>query len=377
MIMESQEKIHQIALSLVKGVGRVLWKKLITQAGSAQNVFQSESQQLMQVSGISRQLAYEILKQDTLHLAETLFLTHQQQQIQILSIWEKAYPERLRHTDQAPPLLYFQGNVDLNSSRIISIVGTRRATNYGKSVVEKLVSELTEYGPLIVSGLAYGIDVQAHRVALKKGLPTLGVLAGSLDAIYPAVHQEVAADMLKQGGLLSENPLQTPLEEHHFPARNRIIAGIADATIVIEANQKSGALITADYANAYNREVLAVPGNIDMPYSRGCNQLIKSHQAHLITSGTDIAYIMNWSPGKEKELDVPKPAKKELIAQLTIEEQSVIQVLQTLQAAVQIDELSYQTKIPITQLAGILLQLELKNIVQCLPGSKFKLVGQG
>jgi DNA processing protein len=370
-MVDTQEKIHQIALSLVKGVGATLWRKLVAQAGSAQAVFHSDPHQLTQVSGASKQLAYEILKQDTLPLAEELLITHQQKQIQVISIWEQAYPERLKNTPQAPPLLYFQGNVAMNSAKIISIVGTRKATHYGRSVVEKLVNELKSYQVVIVSGLAYGIDISAHQEALKQGLPTIGVLAGNLDFIYPVAHKKIAADMLAQGGLVSENPLQADLEGHHFPARNRIIAGMADATIVVEANQKSGALITAGFANAYHREVFAVPGGIDAVYSRGPNELIKNHQAHLITSGADVAYIMGWDAGEHISRS---PINQKVIAQLTLEEQGVIQVLQKLQVAVHLDELSYQTQIPLTQLAAVLLQLELKNIIQCLPGNKFKLV---
>ena len=202
MIMENQEKIYQIALSLVKGVGTVLWKKLIVQVGSAQAVFQSSAKNLINVAGSSKRLAYEILKKDTLRAAEALFLAHQQEQIQIISLWDKAYPERLKHITHAPPLLYFQGNTDLNAAKIISIVGTRNATAYGKRMVEKLISELFAYNVLIVSGLAYGIDIHAHKTALKDGLSTLAVLAGGLDVIYPSVHKMVASEMLAQGGLL-------------------------------------------------------------------------------------------------------------------------------------------------------------------------------
>ena len=371
MIMDNLEKIHQIALSLVKGVGPVLWKKLIAQVGSAQAVFQSSAKNLINIPGSSRRLAYEILKKDTLRAAEALFLAHQQEQIQIISLWDKSYPERLKHITHAPTLLYFQGSTDLNAAKIISIVGTRNATAYGKRMVEKLISELCAYNVLIVSGLAYGIDIHAHKTALKHGLSTLAVLAGGLDVIYPSAHKKVASEILVQGGMLSEHPLQTLLEAHQFPARNRIIAGIADATIVVEANQKSGALITADCANAYDREVFAVPGSIYESYSSGCNYLIKTQQAHLITSAADIAYIMNWQAGKS----TVQPSKHvlERLPQLTTEEQGAVQALEKLQKEVHIDELSYQAKIPLNQLSSVLLQLELKNIVKFLPGRKFRL----
>lgn len=371
MIMAKQEKIHQIALLLVKGVGTTLWKKLIAQFGSAQAVFESSAKNLINIPGSSRRLAYEILKKDTLRMAEASFLAHQQKQIQIISLWDKAYPERLKHITHAPPLLYFQGNTDLNAAKIISIVGTRSATVYGKKIVEKLINELCAYNVLIVSGLAYGIDIHAHTIALKHGLSTLAVLAGSLDAIYPSIHEKLALAMLTQGGLLSEYPLQTSIELYQFPARNRIIAGIADAVIVVEANQKSGALITADCANAYDREVFAVPGSIYESYSSGCNYLIKTQQAHLITSAADIAYIMNW----QTDTNMVQPSKHvlERMPQLTTEEQGTVQALKKLQKEVHIDELSYQAKIPLNQLSSVLLQLELKNVVKFLPGRKFRL----
>lgn len=369
--MDNQEKIYQIALSLVKGVGIILWKKLIAQFGSAQAVFQSSAKNLIRIPGSSKRLAHEILRKDTLRTAEALLLAHQREQIQIISLYDEAYPERLKHITNAPSLLYFQGNADLNATKIISIVGTRNATAYGKKMVEKLISELCAYHVLIVSGLAYGIDICAHKAALKYGLPTLTVLAGGLEVIYPSMHRKIASAMLAQGGMLSEYPLGTSLEAHQFPARNRIIAGIADATVVIEAGHKSGALITADCANAYDREVFAVPGSIYEASSSGCNYLIKTQQAHLITSAGDIAYIMNW----HADTNVVQPSELVLkkLPQLTDKEQGAVQALKELQKEVHIDELSYQARIPLNQLPSVLLQLELKNVVKFLPGNKFRL----
>lgn len=222
-----------------------------------------------------------------------------------------------------------------------------------------------------MSGLAYGIDICAHRGAWKYGLPTLTVLAGSLATIYPAIHKKTASAMLAQGGMLSEHPLGTSLEVHQFPTRNRIIAGIADATVVVEAGDKSGALITADCANSYDREVFAVPGSVDEEASSGCNYLIKTQQAHLITGAADIAYIMNWN-SDTNALQSSKPVLKKL-PELTTQEQGAVQALNKLQKEVHIDELSYQASIPLNQLPSVLLQLELKNVVKFLPGNKFRL----
>ena len=237
--------------------------------------------------------------------------------------------------------------------------------------METLLSELSAHPLLVVSGLAYGVDIHAHRTALELGLSTLAVVAGGVDTIYPAPHKKIAEAMLAQGGLLSEHPLRTKPEAHQFAARNRIIAGIADATIVVEAGKRSGALITANYANEYNREVFAVSGGIYEPYSAGCHQLIKTHQANLLTSAADIIYTMNW----DEEVGTSKNTPDVLgsLPELTEVERGAVQTIGRLQKEVHIDELSYQTQIPLNQLAVILLQLELKKIVKVLPGKKFRL----
>lgn len=260
--MEVKEKIHQIALSQVKGVGYVLSNKLMACFGSAQAIFQGSLKELIRVLGGNRSLAQAILSKRGLAEANELWAAHNKADIRIITPWEEVYPQRLKHIYGAPTLLYLRGNVELNKARIISIVGTRRATDYGKKVVETLLSALSAYPLLVVSGLAYGVDIHAHRTAMELGLPTLAVLAGGVDTIYPALHKKVAEAMLARGGLLSEHPLETKPEAHQFAARNRLIAGVADATIVVEAGQSSGALITANYANEYDREVFAVAGSI-------------------------------------------------------------------------------------------------------------------
>ncbi|MHB9147482.1 MAG: DNA-processing protein DprA [Candidatus Amoebophilus sp.] len=293
--------------------------------------------------------------------------------MQVLSFFDESYPLRLKHIATPSSFLFCQGNMNFSMSKVISIVGTRKATPYGKSFVEKFIAGLREYEEiLVVSGLAYGIDLQAHKMCLRYGLSTVGVLAGGLDKIYPTAHKKVALDMLAHGGLVSETPIGSTLETFQFPQRNRIIAGLADATVVVEADYKSGAIITANFANAYNREVFAVPGNIDATYSVGCNHLIKTQQAHLLTSTDDLAYIMNWQkcsqPNKLIDLN------KEKLVGLSQVEQEIVQVLKLLQKEAYIDEISQQIQLSPSQVSSMLLQLELKNIVECLPGNKFKLV---
>ena len=369
--MEAQEKICQIALSQIKGVGRVLADKLMACRGSAQAIFQSSFKDLARALGGHSRLVQEILSQRVIAKAEELLAAHDEAGIQIITRWEEAYPERLKHTYGAPTLLYIRGNVDLNQAKILSIVGTRKATSYGKRVVETLLSELSSYPLLLVSGLAYGVDIYVHRTAVDLGVPTLAVLAGGVAPVYPAPHKKTAEAMLAQGGLLSEHPLGAKLEVHQFAARNRIIAGVSDATIVVEAGQKSGALLTATYANEYNREVFAVAGSIYDPYSAGCHKLIKTHQAGLLTSAADIIYALNW----DKKAATSKRASAILsrLAELTETERGAVQTIDRLQREVHIDELSYQAQIPSNQLAATLLQLEIKQIVKPLPGNKFRL----
>ncbi len=367
--MKVEEKIYQIALSRARGVGYVLAQRLMAHFGSAQAVFQSTIQALNKVLGSSRYLAPVIRNTNGLEQAYELLVSHTKANIRIITPWEAAYPERLKHTYGAPTLLYLRGNIDLNTAKIISVVGTRRATNYGKKAVEMLLSELSPYPLLIVSGLAYGIDIHAHRTALELGLPTLAVLAGGVDTIYPKAHKSVAEAMLAQGGLLSEHPLQTIPEAHQFATRNRIVAGISDATIVVEAGQKSGTLITAHYANEYNREVFAVSWGIDAPYSVGCHYLIKNHQAHLLTRAADIVDVMCWgeaAPASKNIVDI-----LDRLPELTRAERDTIQTIG--QSEVHIDELSYKTQLPPNQLLTLLLQLEFKKIVKFLPGNKFRL----
>ena len=370
--MQVEEKLYQVALSQVRGVGYVLAQKLMARFGSAQAVFQSTPRELTQVPGVSQYIAQAIHNGDTYAQATEFVALHERANIRVLTPWEEAYPERLRHIDGTPTLLYLRGDVDLNAAKVLSIVGTRNATNYGKKVVEALLNELSAHTLLLVSGLAYGIDIHAHKTALAVGLPTLAVVAGGVDTIYPSAHKRVAEEMLTQGGLLGEHPLRTRPEAHQFAARNRIIAGIADATIVVEAGQRSGALITARHANAYNREVFAVPGSIYASYSVGCHHLIKTHQAHLLTSAADIAYAMHW----DEEVPVARPVLDVLdrLSELTEVERNVVQVIGKLQREVHIDELSHQTQIPLNQLSAVLLQLELKKVVKFLPGRNFRLI---
>ena len=372
-----KEKIYQIALSHVRGLGHSLLKKLIAHFGSAQDVYNSSLRELVKIPGVRKCTAQAILRKDTLSHAEALLTSHQRAGVKIVTLWEDTYPDRLRHAYNAPPLLYMKGNADLNDLRIVSIVGTREATPYGKKVIEKLLAELSGYPLLIVSGLAYGIDIHAHKIALQYGLSTLAVLANGLDIVYPSAHKNVVEAMLKQGGLLSEHPIKTKPEAFQFAARNRIIAGLSDVVVVVEAGQKSGALITANYANEYDREVFAVAGNIYEPRSMGCHQLIKTHRAHLLTDVSDILQVMNWD-ARVSTHNAPKPTDiqvvlAETLARLTNTERLIVQALMELQKEAHIDELSQQAQVSSSFIAAALLQLELKKVISYTPGRKIAL----
>ncbi len=359
-----QEKIYKIALYLIKGIGNKIFRQLIHHFGSAKIVFDAKAKALYGIAGIGKNLATEITKKTTIKKAEDIYQKHQKNNIQIVTYNDNNYPSLLKNIPDSPPILFFKGSKNVNKYRVLSIVGTRKATSYGKKVVEEIIYALKNQDILIVSGLAYGIDIYAHKLALQHGIPTLGILASGLDIIYPSEHKNTVKNMIQCGGVMSEYTLGTPPDTHHFPARNRIIAGISQATIVIEAQKKSGALITASLANDYNRDVFAVPGNLYDAYSTGCNHLIKTHQANVFTSVQDIFYILNWS-----KKNFFKQKKK---IQLTAVEKKVVQCL-THNQVLSIDELHYKTQIAITHLPCILLELELKSVVIALPGKKFKL----
>lgn len=295
------ERISFLALHLVPGVGDFLIKQLVSYCGSAEEVFKQSKGKLLKIPGIGDITADAIHQGKLRHKAEREFEKAARENTEILFFTDKAFPVRLRNIDDAPSMLYVKGNINLNQQKTVAIVGTRQATAYGKDQVERLVESLVPHQVLIVSGLAYGIDIHAHKLALQHGLQTVGVLGSGLDVIYPAAHLETARKMVNQGGLITENPFGTQPDAHNFPARNRIIAGLCDALIVVEAAQKGGALITAEIANSYNKDVFAVPGNLGHTFSEGCNKLIKIHKANLFTSVKDLEYIMNWKVAEEKQ----------------------------------------------------------------------------
>ena len=284
---------------------------------------------------------------------------------------EPNYPQRLKHCYDSPVMLYYKGNADLNKEKIVLVVGTRTPTNYGKETTEKLVQELKETGCIVASGLAYGIDILAHKTSLDVGIETIGVLAHGLDRIYPSVHRSYAEKMLSQGGLLTEFVSETNPDRENFPKRNRIVAGMCDALVIVESKKEGGSLITATIANAYNKDVFAFPGKTTDVLSEGCNALIKTNKANLIESSADLFYIMNWNNDKPKTKTTQLP----LMLSLTNEEQLIVDAF-TSKNELHIDEICYVTNYSVSKVSSILLQLEFTNVLKSLPGKIYKLVNR-
>lgn len=366
-----EEILHRVALGFAPGIGNILAKQLISYCGSATELYRSPKKKLLKIPGIGEKTAAAVLQKPALDLAARVLEQARQQSVQVLFYTDKDYPNRLKTLHDSPLVLYYKGSANLNAARTVAIVGTRGATAYGKKVTDEIMTGLTRHPDmLVVSGLAYGIDIAAHRASLRCGLPTVGVLGSGIDVIYPAAHKATAQQMLASGGLLTEYPFGTGPDAPHFPARNRIVAGMADVTIVVEATLKGGALITAKIANEYNRDVMAVPGSLEQACSEGCNRLIRDHQAHIYTGSSDLEYLMGWHEGgAAKSVEQTDWTN---LPDLTEPEKSVLQLLQVRHEML-MDDLSWQSQVPINQLASLLLTLELQGLVKALPGKKFTL----
>lgn len=363
-----QNRLSLLALHFIPGIGDYLIRQLVSYSGSAEKVFRLPKGKLQKIPGIGLVTAEAITKGKPFLLAEKELRLAEKEKVDLLFFTDTKYPSRLKQLNDAPTMLYAKGDMDLENPKTVAIVGTRQSTAYGKECVEHLVKDLVAHRALIISGLAYGIDIHAHKQAVRNRLPTVGVMGSGMDVIYPSPHRDVAINMMELGGLLTEHPFGTQPDAHNFPARNRIVAGLSDAVIIVEAAEKGGALITAEIANSYNKDVFAMPGNIKQSHSAGCNNLIKSNRAHLLTSIRDLEYIMNWDAGA-------KPAKKEVVSLEGFgpEEQMIIQILLDNKKHLMIDEISWKTNLPVNSLASLLLNLEFKGVLTSLPGKIYKL----
>ena len=361
--------LYLMALQQVPLVGPKKARELITHCGSAKQVFKTKKNDLIKIPNIGLVVAENILAFKDFQKGEKELKFIEKNNIQLHTYLDKAYPYRLKHYDDSPLILYKKGNADLNPKRSVAIVGTRKATVRGKMICEELVSGLKEYDVSIISGLAFGIDVTAHRKCLVEKIPTIGVLAHGLDRIYPSQHKSTAKKMLHQGGLITEYRSETKLIPKNFPRRNRIVAGMCDAIIVVETKQSGGSIITAQIGNDYNKDVFAVPGRLEDEYSKGCNWLIKTHKAALIESAADIGYIMRW----EKTNEQTKSVQKNLFLNLNENEQRIVELLRA-EESVGSDKITHLLKISTGELAGLMLEMEFKGIVRTLPGSRFSLI---
>ncbi len=361
--------LHEIALTLVKGIGDITIRSLISYCGSAASVFKSKKSTLEKIPGIGSKTADSIVNHSSFMRAEQELRFIERYKIQPLFYTFKNYPQRLRHCIDAPVLLYFKGEADLNNQKVIAVVGTRDATAYGRNFCDKLMEGLQQQQLLVVSGLAYGIDIAAHKAALNHQLETVGVLGHGLDRIYPALHRPIAEKMLNGGGLLTEFMSETNPDRQNFPKRNRIIAGLADAVVVVEATRTGGALITAEIANSYNRDVFAVPGRVEDEFSDGCNFLIKTNRAQLLTKAEDIAYIMGWFD----TVDVKKQPPQ-LFLDLKAEDVEIVEVIKEA-GSISIDDLQLKLNVPQSKLVMALLNLEMQSVIVALPGKIYRMNG--
>lgn len=361
----TEELLYEIALSRLEGIGSVLYKNLLSHFGSARDVFRIPAGKLLRVSGIGGHLVKEFnRKEDALRDAAKIIENSVKKSIRIIPLHSPEYPVALREIYDCPPVLYFKGNGEIRRHKTLAIVGTRDATSYGKEVVTSLMSELNDIQ--IISGLAYGIDITAHREALKNGLSTLGILANGLDTVYPSSHRKVAEEMLEQGLLISEQPVFTRLHPQFFVSRNRIIAGLSEVVLVVESGKKGGSMVTAEFANNYNREVFAVPGDLHKKQSEGTHHLIFNHKAHIFTDTATLADWMQWNSGAE-------PPKKEWDLSLFSEEEKEVLSLLSDRGEMQIDELNWYAQVPPGRLPSILLNLEFRDIIKQTPGKKFSI----
>ncbi|MFN8322911.1 MAG: DNA-processing protein DprA [Chitinophagales bacterium] len=369
--LTSNEKLYQIALTLLTNVGSVLAKNVIAYCGSVEGVFKTSKSKLEKIPGIGKERAEAIAKADVMKEAEAELEFIAKYNIQPLFFTDAGYPQRLKNIPDSPVMLYYKGNADLNNDKIISVVGTRRATEYGKEVTKKLIADLSGQNILVVSGLAYGIDIAAHHAALDNNLKTVAVLGHGLNTIYPSQHKAAAKKIAEQGGLLTEYRSVHEMHPSNFPSRNKIVAALCDATIVVESDKEGGAVITANLANSYNRDVFAYPGKATDRLSSGCNALIKSLQAKMIENASDLLREMNWQT--ELLQAATKQKQRTLAIGLNEEEQAIYNLLNE-KGELVIDVINEETQMNVSLLAATLLEMEMNNLIVSLPGKRYKLI---
>jgi DNA processing protein len=368
--MSEVQLMHKIALGLIPRIGDINARKLVSHFGSVETIFHEPYRNLVKIPGIGSGIAKYINDRSYLESAEKEAEYVTRNNIRTYFYLDNDYPFRLRQCDDSPVVFFFKGNCNLDASKILSVVGTRNATTRGRELCDNIISELAVGHPdlIIVSGLAYGIDIAAHKAALANKLQTIGVLAHGFKTTYPAIHASTARTMAENGGLLTDFLSDALPERNNFLKRNRIIAGLSDATLVVESGITGGALVTADIANSYNRDVFAVPGRPDDQWSAGCNSLIKTNKAMLTECADDIEYFLNWKPEKSK------PAiQRTLFSELDETEKTIFELLSK-EGEQTIDTICRTLNIPVYKLSSLLLQMEFKGLLKCSPGNMYRTI---
>ncbi len=367
--LKEQELLHTLALQHVSRVGGVLAKRLVHHCGSSEAVFKTSRRALLAIDGVGELIVKELMDPDHLRAASEELKFIKDNAIDHVCYTDTDYPERLKHCIDGPIVLFKSGNINLSNKRVVSIVGTRKITSSGKYFCEKLIADLVPLDPVIVSGFAYGIDITAQKAAMHLGLQTIGCLAHGLNQIYPKVHKKYVSDIEKHGGFYTDFWSSDTFDRNNFLKRNRIIAGISEATIVIESAEKGGSLVTADIAHSYDREVFAVPGRPSDTYSVGCNNLIKQQKAHLLTSAADLVYILGWELAQREKVSI----QKRLFVELDDTEKKVYNILKQTDKEL-LDVIALNCDMPVHKVTATLLSMELKGVVRPLPGKLFELV---
>lgn len=366
--MSEQDLFYLMALQSVEGVGDIIAKKLLLQCGTAEAVFKTKSTQLALIDDVGAELLKNIKNKSVFEKAQKELDFIQLNDINVTFFLEENYPDRLKHCIDAPVLLFSSGNIDLKDKKIISIVGTRQITSYGMEFCKKLIEDLAPLDPVIVSGFACGVDIVAHQLAMENNLQTIGVVAHGLNQIYPKTHKKYVAKVVQNGGFMTEFWSSSNLDKENFVRRNRIVAGMSEATIVIESADKGGSLITANMANDYNRDVFAVPGRTTDKYSQGCNNLIKTQKANVLTNAADLVYILNWDVENKS-----KTVQKQLFVELEPDEQIIYDYLLKIGKDL-MDTIALKCNFPIFKISGLLLNMELKGVIRPLPGKLFEAI---
>ena len=368
--MLDNELLFLLALQKIEGVGDIVAKKLLLHCGSAETIFKTKASQLSSIDGVGNVLLKNLKNKSVFAEAENELKYIRENNINVSFYKDETYPDRLKHCIDSPVLLFTAGNLNFKNRKIISIVGTRQITSYGTDFCKKLIEDLAPLNPIIVSGFAYGVDIVAHQTAMDLNLQTIGVLAHGLNQIYPKTHSKYVAKMEQNGGFMTEFWSNSNPEKENFVRRNRIVAGISEATIVIESAEKGGSLITANLANDYNRDVFAVPGRTSDKLSQGCNNLIKTARANLLTSAADIMYILNWQP---EDSSVAKVIQKQLFVTLDSQEQKIYDYLQK-NGKQLLDVIAIENDFPVFKISSYLLNMELKGVIRPLPGKLFEAI---